>query len=92
MASLHFTRRRITCIKSTGFPVFYVKRVKSSTLVVYQISSNKLPWRLFNFKALMFDSYYRTTLKRGRCLFQRKKNCSYDISKFCHCLNPNNNK
>ena len=31
-------------------------------------------------------------LNRGRSLFETKKNYSYESSKLCHCLFPNNKK
>ena len=38
---------------------------------------------LLNFKALRCGNYWRVVLKRGRRLFQSKRNYSYEISKLC---------
>ena len=46
------------------------------------MSSNKRPRRLFSFKTLGCSTYKRVALKRGRRLFQSKKNYSYEFKNF----------
>ena len=58
----------------------------------YGISSNKHHRRLFYFKASRCGAYWRVALKRERHLFQRMKNYSHQLSKFCQYLSPTNNK
>ena len=49
----------------------------------YRNSSNR---RLFNFEALRSNGYWSAVLKRGRCLFENRKNYSYQISNLYHVL------
>ena len=49
----------------------------------YRNSSNR---RLFNFEALRSNGYWSAVPKRGRCLFENRKNYSYQISNLCHVL------
>ena len=49
-------------------------------LVTKTVFSLNSPRRLFDFKDIRCGAYWRTTLKRGRCLFQRKYSYSYEIS------------
>ena len=60
-------------------------------ILIYRISSNKRPYRLFNFETLRHGASWRAALKGRRSLFKNKRNYSYEISQFCYFVFPNNN-
>ena len=65
--------------------VYFIATLKRWFKMIYCISSNKRPRRLFNFGPSRCAVYYRAMLKRKR-LFQSKSNYSHEILRFYNFL------
>ena len=67
------------------------KQVENADLhTIFPVTS--APGAHLIFKALRCGAYWKAVLKTWQHLFQGKKSYSYEVSKLCYCLFPNNNK
>lgn len=73
-----------------------IKNVHWNIVIFVRIFENRKPYflgaPLFNFEALRFSAFWREVLPEKRRLIENRKIYSYEFSKVCHCLFPNNSK